>query len=291
MSDLETPAPAPGEHAAPKKSGSFFRELPFLVLVAFGLALLIKTFLVQAFFIPSGSMQQTLEIRDRVLVNKLVYDFRDVHRGEIVVFDGAGTFTEPESALAEPTNGIQRVLRSITGFLGVGAPGEKDFIKRVIGVEGDRVACCTNGNVTVQSAGSDRPVELVEPYVFTNSEASSFCEAGSTTEACPEGAPGVLVPEGRLWVMGDHRDASRDSRGYMSDANRGTIPVEEVIGRAFVIVWPVGHASVLRVPETFDGPLEAAATALVTTTPYALGLVGALPLAALRRRRRADAAA
>ena len=289
MSDTETPAPA-GEHAEPKRSGSFFRELPFLVLVAFGLALLIKTFLVQAFFIPSGSMQQTLEIRDRVLVNKLVYDFRDVHRGEIVVFDGAGTFTEPESVLAEPTNGVQRVVRSITGFLGLGAPGEKDFIKRVIGVEGDRVACCTNGNVTVQPAGSDRPVELVEPYVFTNSPAQPFCEAGSGAQACPEGAPGVLVPEGRLWVMGDHRDQSRDSRAYMDDDNRGTIPVEEVIGRAFVVVWPVGNASVLRVPDTFDGPLEGAAAALVTGTPYALGLVGALPLAALRRRRRATAA-
>ena len=288
MSDLETPAP--GEHAAPRKTGSFFRELPFLVLVAFGLALLIKTFLVQAFFIPSGSMEQTLLVRDRVLVNKLVYDFRDVHRGEVVVFDGEGTFTEPESVLAQPTGGVQRVLSRITGFLGIGAPGEKDFIKRVIGVEGDRVACCTNGNVTVQPAGEDQAVELVEPYVFTGSEPSAFCEAGSTAEACPEGAPGVLVPEGRLWVMGDHRDQSRDSRAYMEDANRGTIPVEEVIGRAFVIVWPVGNASVLRVPETFDGPLAGAAAALVTGTPYALGVVGALPLAAVRRRRRAAAA-
>jgi signal peptidase I len=287
VSDTETPAPAPGAHAAPKKPGSFFRELPFLVLVAFGLALLIKTFLVQAFFIPSSSMEQTLQVRDRVLVNKLVYEFRDVHRGEVVVFDGEGTFTEPDSVLPEPTGGVQRALRSVTGFLGLGAPGEKDFIKRVIGVEGDRVACCTNGNVTVQPAGSDRPVELVEPYVFTSSEPSPFCEAGSSVDACPPGAPGVLVPDGRLWVMGDHRDSSRDSRAYMSDANRGTIPVEEVIGRAFVIVWPVGNASVLRVPETFDGPLDGAAAALAAGTPYALGLVGALPVAALRRRLRA----
>ena len=286
MSDVDEQAPAPGEHAAPKGSGSFFRELPFLVLVAFGLALLIKTFLVQAFFIPSGSMEQTLEVRDRVLVNKLVYDFRDVHRGEIVVFDGEGSFTEPESVLPEPTNGVQRVLRSVTGFLGLGAPGEKDFIKRVIGVEGDRVACCTNGNVTVQPAGSDRPVELVEPYVFSASAPQPFCEAGTTEQTCPPGAPGVLVPKDRLWVMGDHRDASRDSRAYMSDANSGTVPVEEVIGRAFVVVWPVGNAAVLRVPDTFDGPFDGVPAALAVGTPYALGAVGALPLVALRRRLR-----
>jgi signal peptidase I len=91
-------------------------------VLAFVLALLIKAFLVQAFYIPSGSMQQTLEIRDRVLVNKLVYDFRDIHRGEVVVFDGEGSFTEPEFELAEPSNGLQRVLRTVTGAIGLGAP-------------------------------------------------------------------------------------------------------------------------------------------------------------------------
>lgn len=287
MSDLEQDTPViAGEHAAPRRSGSFFRELPFLILVAFVLALLIKAFLVQAFYIPSGSMEQTLEVRDRVLVNKLVYDFRDVHRGEIVVFDGEGSFTEPESVLVEPTNAVQRALRAVTSFLGVGAPGEKDFIKRVIGVPGDRVACCTNGNVTVQPAGFERPVELVEPYVYTNNEPDPFCAAGSTAEACPPGAPGVLVPEGRLWVMGDHRDASKDSRAYMTNADRGTVPIDQVIGRAFVIVWPVGQAGVLGVPETFDGPLRALPAAAAVGVPYALGVVGALPVVALRRRRR-----
>jgi len=286
VSDLdsaeETSSPQSGAHAAPRK-GSFLRELPFLLVVALVLALLIKAFLVQAFYIPSGSMQQTLEIRDRVLVNKLVYDFRDVHRGEIVVFDGEGSFTEPESVLPEPTNGVQRVLRTVTSFLGLGAPGEKDFIKRVIGVGGDRVACCTNGRVTVQPKGSDRPVELTEPYLFED-DAKVFCEAGTTPEACPPGAPGVLVPEGRLWVMGDHRGASRDSRSYLDNADSGTIPVDEVIGRAFVIVWPVGRADVLSVPATFDGPLGALPAAAVWSTPYALGVVGALPLLGLKRR-------
>src|SRR5919112_4508237 len=140
-------------HGKESSSGSFFRELPFLVLIAFVLALLIKAFLVQAFYIPSGSMQQTLELRDRVLVNKLVYRFRDIHRGEIVVFNGLDNF-QPETTVAPPSNGLQRVLRSVSRAVGVGAPGEKDFIKRVIGTPGDRVACCVDGHVTVQVKGS-----------------------------------------------------------------------------------------------------------------------------------------
>jgi len=274
-----------GAHAAPRQ-GSFLRELPVLLVIALLLALLIKAFLVQAFYIPSGSMEQTLEIRDRVLVNKLVYTFRDVHRGEVVVFNGEGSFTEPESVLPPPSNGVQRVLRSLTGFLGLGLPGEKDFIKRVIGVEGDRVACCTNGNVTVQPAGSDRPVELDETYLFEDDE-KVFCEAGATPDACPPGAPGVLVPEGRIFVLGDHRGSSRDSRFYLDDANNGTVPVDRVIGRAFVIVWPVDRAGVLRVPATFDGPLGGVPVAAVESTPYLLGLAGALPVVAVRRRLRA----
>jgi len=269
---------------APKgKGGSFFKELPFLVVIAFLLALLIKAFLVQAFYIPSGSMQQTLELRDRVLVNKLVYDFRDIHRGEVVVFNGLDSFT-PETEIAPPSNGVERVLRFVSGAIGVGAPGEKDFIKRVIGVPGDRVACCTNGHVTVQPKGASRPVELQEPYVFED-DRMPFCSAGTGEQSCPTGAEGVLVPEGRLWVMGDHRGSSADSRAHIDDANQGTVPQDKVIGRAFVIVWPLDRAALLSVPQTFDGALAATPYALAAT-PYALGVAGALPVVAWRRRRR-----
>ncbi len=279
----EHAAPAPsGKHKRP--GGSFFRELPFLVLIAFVLALLIKAFLIQAFYIPSGSMQQTLELRDRVLVNKLVYHFRDIHRGEIVVFNGLDNF-QPETQIPPPSNGLQRVLRSVSSAIGVGAPGEKDFIKRVIGVPGDRVACCTDGHVTVQPKGATAPVPLQEPYLFEDDQ-QVFCEAGTGDGACPAGAPGVLVPEGRLWVMGDHRGFSSDSRAHITDENKGTVPIDKVIGRAFVIVWPLGRASVLSVPGTFDSGLSKAVPAALVATPYALGFVGALPLAALRRRRR-----
>ena len=290
----ENPPPAapasggPGKHAKVKSGGSFFRELPFLIVIAFLLALLIKAFLIQAFYIPSGSMQQTLELRDRVLVNKLVYNFRDIHRGEVVVFNGLDSFT-PEVTIAEPSNGVQRVLRAISSAVGVGAPGEKDFIKRVIGVPGDRVACCSpEGKVTVQPEGAEQPVALEEPYVFQD-DSQPFCAAGAGESSCPEGAPGVLVPEGRLWVMGDHRNSSSDSRAHIDDENSGTVPQDKVIGRAFVIVWPLDRARVLSVPDTFTdalGPLGPLPAYGLMATPYALGVVGALPLVALRRRWR-----
>jgi signal peptidase I len=288
MSDETSTATEPARsHATHRKDGSggsFFRELPFLVLIAFVLALLIKAFLIQAFYIPSGSMQHTLELRDRVLVNKLVYHFRDIHRGEIVVFNGLDNFT-PETQIPPPRNGVQRALRWISGAVGVGAPNEKDFIKRVIGIPGDRVACCTNGHVTVQPPGGS-PVELDEPYLFENDQ-QVFCDAGSGADKCPAGAPGVLVPKGRLWVMGDHRGASADSRTHITDSNHGTVPINKVIGRAFVIVWPVGRSTVLHVPATFnDSALGKAAGAGAGATPAVLGLLGAVPVRGLGRRVR-----
>jgi signal peptidase I len=263
---------------AGRAGNSFFRELPFLIVVAFVLALLIKAFLIQAFYIPSSSMEQTLAVRDRVLVNKLVYKFRDIHRGEIVVFNGLDSFT-PETDIPEPQSGLGRLLRGVSSAVGVGAPGEKDFIKRVIGVPGDRVACCTNGHVTVQPESTKTPIELIEPYVFEdNSEA--FCAAGLGEVSCPPGSEGVLVPEGRLWVMGDHRSQSSDSRAHIDDRHSGTVPQDKVIGRAFVVVWPLDRVALLSVPEIFDGPAQAAPGAF----PYALGALLTLPLRATYRR-------
>jgi len=270
-------------------TGSFLRELPVLVVVALGLALLIKAFLVQAFYIPSGSMEQTLAIHDRVLVNKLVYDIRDIHRGEVVVFNGEGSFSpDPDMETAvEPSSGVQQVLATVRSAVGLGSPGEKDFIKRVIGLPGDRVACCTDGHVTVQPEGG-QPVELVEPYVYTNSPATSFCAQGDGEGACPAGSQPVTVPPGRLFVLGDHRDNSSDSRAHIdTDPDMGgTIPQDRVIGRAFVVVWPFPHAAMLRVPGVFSDQALGLGSAAAVGAPYALGLVGALPVTWLRRRRR-----
>lgn len=225
-----------------------WREVPLLVVLVVLIAAGVKAFVLQAFFIPSGSMETTLHgcpgcRGDRVLVNKVVYRFREIHRGEIVVFNGVDSF-DSEAPPVPPGGPVQRVARGISRFVGLGAPGENDYIKRVIGLPGDRVACCSNGHVTVQPAGSATAVELDEPYLYED-DAQVFCAAGSGESECPPGSPGVLVPAGRLWVMGDHRSQSSDSRA------NGTIPIDKVIGRAFVIVWPLPRVAVLSVPEPF----------------------------------------
>lgn len=262
-------------------------ELPILVVFALVLALLIKTFVVQAFFIPSASMENTLLIGDKVLVNKLVYDFRPVHRGDIVVFNGEGSWN---SAPVAPTPPLERLWESITGLFGT-APGVHDYIKRVVGIPGDRVACCdAHGRVTVNG------VPLSEKsYLFPGNAASAY-------------AFHAIVPAGQLWVMGDHRAVSADSRAHLGDPGGGTIPESRVVGRAFVIVWPVGRWRVLPIPPTFEqkaltGGHAAAATRAGAGTaptsgrltavqpggplaPLALGVVGALPLTWLQRRAR-----
>ena len=264
-----------GEGGSGESRGSFLRELPFLMVIAIVLALLIKALLFSAFYIPSGSMEQTLLVSDRVLANKLVYDLRDVRRGEVVVFDGKGSFT-PENEIPPPSSGLDQARRTLSRLAGLGAPGEKDFIKRVIGLPGDRVACCTDGKVTVQPKGGGAPIVLEEPYLYQDNRLA-FCSDGRGETACPAGAQGVLVPEGQLFVMGDHRGGSFDSR------EQGTIPEKEVIGRAFVIIWPVSRWDNLPVPNTFGDTFQALPAPGAAAVPYAAGLIGALPLVALRR--------
>jgi signal peptidase I len=250
-----------------EKHGSLLRELPVLVVVALGLALLIKAFLVQAFYIPSGSMENTLQVGDRVLVNKVVYHLRDIERGDVVVFNGLDSFT-PEVPYEEPDNPVARTLRSIAAAFGVAPPGEKDFIKRVIGVPGDQVACCDDsGRVTVNG------VPLDETYVFPGNSASDL-------------PFDVTVPDGRLWVMGDHRAASADSRSHLGDPGGGTVPANKVIGRAFVVVWPLSRVATVPIPETFQQPALQALGVATAAAPIVLGTALAVPVVAIRHRVR-----
>ncbi|MGC4895710.1 signal peptidase I [Micromonospora sp. DT31] len=199
-----------------KPRSSFWKELPILLGVAILVAVLVRAFVLQTFFIPSPSMENTLKIDDRVLVNKLVYDFRSPHRGEVIVFKAPTEWS--------------------------GNPDGEDFIKRVIGVGGDHVVCCDRTGGQDRLIINGKPVD--EPFIFPgNKPADQDFD--------------VKVPKGRLWVMGDHREASGDSLEHWQqsgeDINSATIPEGEVVGRAFTIFWPVGRATWLSVPKQFEG--------------------------------------
>lgn len=200
----------------PKPRSSFWKELPILLGVAILVAVLVRAFVLQTFYIPSPSMQHTLDINDRVLVNKLVYDFRSPHRGEILVF---------RAPIEWSSN-----------------PDGEDFIKRVIGVGGDHVVCCDPQDRLMINGHS-----LDEPYIFT--------ENGVRDRAADEQFD-ITVPAGRLWVMGDHRSASGDSLEHWEqteDINVATIREDSAVGRAFTVFWPLDRAKWLTVPKSFDG--------------------------------------
>ena len=215
-----------------------WQELPLLLVVAFCLAVLIRTFLLQAFFIPSSSMEDTLLIGDRVLVNKVVYDVRDPVRGEVVVFRGPDAWAPQAAETSEP-GFLGKLGRTLGDLVGVSRPGEKDFIKRVVGLPGDRVACCDEqGRLTVNGTA------LEETYVFRDSPLEippngRECRSRRFEE--------VVIPAGQIFVLGDHRLVSQDARC------QGPVPIDNVVGRAFLIVWPSDRWSSLPVPDTFDG--------------------------------------
>jgi signal peptidase I len=262
-----------GKSGKKKKQGSFWKELPILVGVALALAMVIKAFAVQAFYIPSQSMENTLKVGDRVLVNKIVYHTRDIKRGDVVVFNGLDSW-DPEVQYSEPKNPVSKLLHAVGSAFGV-VPGEKDYIKRVIGVPGDRVACCdAQGRVTVNGH------PLVEaPYIYTDSQTGEQNRPSDSKFK-------VTVPAGHLWVMGDHREVSYDSRGHIGDPGGGTIPESRVIGRAFVVVWPLSRIKTLSIPGTFGAPGLALPNDALPEAPLALGLVGAIPVTLVRRRLR-----
>lgn len=202
----ETPAAfAFGQKKARRKPLSFLRELPGLIIIAFLLALLIKSFLVQAFYIPSQSMEPTLEVGDRVLVNKVVLRFRDPHRGEVIVF-------ENPQAVEPDRNPLSAFWNWFTEGLGFASNPEKDFIKRVIGLPGETIEV-NRGKVFINS----KPID--EPYLHSQEDLSDF-------------GP-FKVPPGQFFMMGDNRANSQDSRSTL-----GPIPKDKIVGKAFIVLWP-----------------------------------------------------
>jgi signal peptidase I len=276
--------PSEGQQDASKPKGrpgqrrlSAWQELPILIVVALAIALVIKSFVVQPFFIPSSSMEDTLLIGDKVLVNKLVYDFRGVDRGDVIVFNGTGSWNPPAPVSHPSSDPIVRaydvtlrpLFSSIAGLFGTPADQGTDYVKRVIGLPGDHVACCNaQGLVTVNG------VPLHE---------SSYLYPGAAPSAIHFS---ITVPKGRLWVMGDNRSVSDDSRMRTADPGAGTIPENEVIGRAFVVVWPPSRWRTLPIPATFDQPAFTAAAAGAPYAPLVAGVGAAVPLTWLQRRAR-----
>ena len=214
-----------GESAAAKPQRSFLSEFPVLILIAFVLALLLKTFLVQAFYIPSRSMEPTLLVGDRVLVNKVVFHLRDPRRGEIVVF------THPDHAdigAAIGVNPFTRVVRALASGFGLSKPGEKDFIKRVIGLPGDTI-------------------EVRHGVVYVNGRQlpeASAVEGGYLSMRDDSDYGPVTVRSDHYFLMGDNRPNSDDSRGSLGQISR-----DELVGRAFVIIWPFPNLGLLPVAE------------------------------------------
>ncbi len=253
----------------PKRKRSFWRDLVVIVVAALALTVLLKAFVVQVFSIPSGSMENTLLPGDRILVSKIVYKFRPVARGDIVVFSGAGSWDAPNPP---PSNWFAGAWDDAVNLVGIAGP-DTDYVKRVIGVPGDHVVCCNaQGKVTVNG------VPLSESsYIF------------------PGNAPSLVrfnitVPAGRLWVMGDNRGDSDDSRYREADPGGGTIPESAVVGRAFLIIWPFSRVSDLPIPNTFEQPAFNAAAAVAAAPPATVAggtaLAGAAVLTWRRRRRR-----
>jgi signal peptidase I len=213
------------------------QEVPILIVVALLIALVLKTFLLQAFVIPSGSMESTIRIGDRVLVDKLTPWFGShPQRGDVVVFQDPGGWLPPDESGTGGTDPVViKQVKEFLTFIGLlPSSNAGDLIKRVVAVGGDTVKCCdAQGRVTVNG---------------TPLNETSYIDAGNPPS---QQKFTVQVPLGRLWVMGDHRSDSADSRFHMDQPGDGTIPESLVVGRAFVIAWPMGHMARLPEPATF----------------------------------------
>ncbi|WP_105030845.1 signal peptidase I [Arthrobacter ruber] len=243
-SDGSTRAGAPtgsprGRKEADRGFGAWLKEIATIVVIALVLSFLIKTFLFRAFFIPSGSMEETLEIDDRIFVNQLVPEPFDLERGDVVVFRDTEEWLPPQ-----PEAQVSWLKEALI-FIGL-APDESQqhLVKRVIGLPGDHVICCdAEGRITVNGE------PLVEPYLYP----------GATPSDLPFD---VVVPAGKVWVMGDHRNASADSRANQDKDGQGFVSVDDIEGKAAVIAWPLNRIGFLgNHPDVFDGVPEPAAAA------------------------------
>lgn len=209
-----------------KRQLPVWQESILLVATAMVMAVVVKTFFLQAFYIPSESMEPTMLVDDKILVQKVSYWGGDIKRGDIVVFDDPGGWLGPEDS-RHATNFVQSALERVGLF-----PTGGHLIKRVIGVGGDTIRCCSEGKLTVNGK------KLDEPYLLDET---------ATKDQTFE----VKVRQGYLWVMGDNRGNSSDSRAHMGDPGGGQVSEKSVVGKAWFRVWPLGRAGFIHKPDTF----------------------------------------
>lgn len=260
-------APRTGRRRRP----AFWKELPLLVVVALLLTFLIQTFLAKVYVIPSGSMETTLHgctgcTNDRVLVDKVSYRFGEPRPGDVVVFRGPDSWGS-EIEVDPPDSALLRGLQQFGSLIGLAPPNEKDFVKRVIAVGGQTVQCCDASNRVLVDG---KPLE--EPYIYYLPEAG---------RALQQAFGPFVVPRGYLWMMGDSRNNSSDSRA----TGHGPVPIDNVIGKAQFIVLPLARAASI---DAVNPQAPAVGLAADVTTPVALGLLVALPLVWCRRLRALD---
>lgn len=242
-----------GGRRSSRKSRPWWVELPILLVTAFMLTFLIQTFLFKVYYVPSGSMEQTLHGvetgGDRILVNKIIYDLRDPAPGDVIVFKGPPNWPSETNGVPGPTNWFGKFGQAVGSVVGIAPPNEKDFVKRVIAVGGQTVKCCdANGSVRVDG------VSLAEPYVyepFRFVEGTLDCSAEhlanpDRTQVSDRCFGPIDVGPGQLWMMGDHRSNSADSsygcqRALPATNCQGTVPMDNVIGKAIFIIMPISR--------------------------------------------------
>jgi signal peptidase I len=224
---------APADSASSRRRRgwlTFLRDVVVIILIAVLVSFLVKTFLVRSFYIPSGSMEDTLHVNDRILVDEITPRFGGYDHGDIVVFRDPGGWLPPSTAPARPP--AVEAVEWVLSLVGLSAPDSDDhLVKRVIGLPGDHVVCCNNlGQITI----NDVPIDETDYVKLPSGESAA---SGDPFD--------VVVPEGSLWVLGDNRYRSKDSRYNQDQPGNGFVPIDNVVGRAFLVTWPLDRFGTL----------------------------------------------